>query len=186
MKKLFIRSLLCFLMLSILLQQANAQPKSRPGKVFLYKAIITTIADHKIKAWLYDADDTQVYLVSDKTKIKSIKSLEPTMIIQADQIQKLKIRRKGSFSRAAGGGVFIGVTLGLAFAVLINSSQNDDEKLTAGSFILSAVVAGLYAGMLSIPFGLKPARKFNINGNSVAYQNAKNLIRTYSLKGQME
>ena len=183
MKTLFFRSLLCFLILNILLPESKAQPKSRPGKVFLYKAIITTNTGYKLKGWLYDADEIQLYLVSAKTKVTSLKSLEPTITIQADQIKTIKLRRKGSIGRGILRGGLIGIGIGIGITSLINSNRSGTERFSTGQIIGVSLYIGAQFSVYSLPFALTSGKKIKLNGD---YQRAKDFIRSYSVKGQLE
>ena len=132
MKTLLLRSLFCFFILNSLMPESIAQPGSKRGKVIMYKAIITTTTGYKMKAWLYDADEVQLYLVSDRTKISSLNALTPTLTLQGDQIQTIRLRRKGSFKRSALLGGLIGFGYVAGVGAIINSGRSGNERVSIG------------------------------------------------------
>ena len=158
---------------------AGVQAQGTKNKIKVHKVWITLIDGSKlIKGNLYSAN-------KDAVKIIANSSFDITNLIsvKAQDIDVLKIRRKGK----VGKGVWIGALTGFAVGGIIGFASGDDdpdqwlwsstkeEKALGDGILLSLVGAGVG------PLIASRKDKINIHGAIEKYQSQLETIRSYSL-----
>ena len=164
MKK-FLMIFAFFFSISIALQAQNTSNKIKPHKIW-----ITQLDGSKVSGILYAADEGFV-------KIAQNNSLDVSNLtsINSEQIDFVKIRRKGKIGR----GAWIGGVSGASFGVILGLATVDDgwEGLvaTGEGIFFGAIGTGIGAGIGAIK------KKIQINGNIEVYKSHLLEIQSYSL-----
>ena len=152
----------------------NAQNKAK--KIKTYKVWVTMLDHSKENGILYAADEESI-------KISKNKSLDASnlTVIKAQNIDKIKLRRKGKVGNSA----MIGGLSGVALSAIIGVSQND------GFFTKeeSAAIAGIFFVPLGSGVGALIGTSSEIivvNGNLKNYTNWLGTLQRYSLKPNVD
>jgi len=140
----------------------NAQNKK--GKIKVHKAWVKLMDGTKVKGVLYAADSSGV-------KISSDIPTNNLNTISVNEIQEIRIRKKGK----VGKGVWIGATLG---AIIGLASGDDDGYL--GSKAATAIYMGVIGAGVGALAGTSK-KKIVVNGNAATYKNYLSLIQSYAL-----
>jgi len=142
-------------------------------KVKTHKAWITLVDGSKVKGNLYAAGNEVVKL----SKNNSFDFNDLT-IIRAQDIQLIKIRRKGKI----GNSILIGGLSGAGLSILLGATTNDTGFFTKGEVM---VLSGILFVPLGVGIGALAGTKkesFNIGGNLKAYQLELKKIQSYALQ----
>ncbi|RXP54274.1 hypothetical protein EC396_09425 [Lutibacter sp. HS1-25] len=147
------------------LQAQNTSKKIRPHKVW-----ITLMDQSKVKGVLYSADDESI-------KISENNSLDISNLttVSGEQINTLKIRRKGKIGKSIWIGAVSGVGTGVILGLATESDGWEGVVATGAGFTLGVVGTGIGAGVGAIK------KRININGNMDTYKTYSNEIQSYSL-----
>lgn len=154
-----------FITSSIALQAQNTSKKIKPHKVW-----ITLLDESKVKGVLYSVD-------AESIKISENNSLDVSNLttINANQIEIIKIRRKGKIGKSAWIGAVSGAGLGVIIGVASDSDGWEAVVATGSGILLGIVGTGVGAGIGAIK------KRILINGDIKIYQNYLSEIKSYSL-----
>ncbi|OUS03464.1 hypothetical protein A9Q86_00700 [Flavobacteriales bacterium 33_180_T64] len=159
MKTILKISLIGTLLFSLVMSAQNTT-----SKVKVHKVWVTLLDGSKIKGNLYSANEIGIKVINNTL------DLENPIIINADDIDELKIRRKGKI----GNSILIGCGVGVAFGGLLGLISGDDEGgLVSFSkeekVAMGAVVFGVLGTGVGALAGTKK-EKFIITGNLEVYR----------------
>ena len=145
----------------------HAQNTSKKNKI--YKVWITMLDDSKVQGVLYSADNEFI-------KISKNNSFDFSNLttINFQNIDVIKIRRKGKIGK----GAWIGAASGVGFGVILGlASENDGWEglvATGAGFFFGVIGTGVGAGVGTIK------KKIHINGNIEIYKSHLEEIKSYS------
>lgn len=154
-----------FFSISIALQAQNTSNKIKPHKIW-----ITQLDGSKVSGRLYAADEGFV-------KIAQNNSLDVSNLtsINSEQIDFVKIRRKGKIGRGAWIGAVSGAGLGVFIGLTTESDGWEGVVATGSGIMLGAIGTGIGAGIGAFK------KKLSINGNLEVYKSHLQEIQSYSL-----
>ena len=153
-----------------------AQNKTK--KVKVYKIWVTKMDGSTVNGFFYAADEQGITISKSKTLDES-----NLLLVKAENISLIKLRRKGAVGKGAG----IGFVSGAAFGAIIGYAAGDDpenvwfsttakEKAGGGAILFGALGSGVGAlwgtGKKKIPIG----------GNVETYMTHLNSLKNYTMK----
>ncbi len=161
------------LLIGILLFSIVLKAQNTANKIKVHKVWVTLVDGSNVKGNLYAADKEGIKII--KNKETDISNL---IMIRAENISVVKIRRKGKI----GNGALIGGLSGAGLSVLLGLTTNDD-----GFFTKEEVMA--ISSVLFVPLGtgigaLAGSKRMilAINGDKELYNSNLEIIRSYSIR----
>ncbi|MGB5317416.1 hypothetical protein [Eudoraea sp.] len=159
----------------LLLYSMGVQAQKTTKKVKLHKVWISLTDSSKVKGVLYSADKNAIKIA--KNYSMDVSNLTS---INYQNLDILKIRRKGK----VGKGAWIGALSGVGAGIIIGLIDGDDE-LGWFSFTKEekALASGIYLGAVGTGIGALIAtkkEKIAINGDNQKYEKMLKTIQSYS------
>lgn len=177
MKKFYLIAIivLCFL------YSLNAQDSIQPKKIY-NTWISLNSAPFNIKAVLYETKDSSISVSSSVVKQDYSTGNFEISNLHINEIETIKIRRKGSVGR----GVWIGALAGCALGGIIGLASGDDPPgimsfSAEDKAILGGFTGTFFGGGIGAIMGIIKV-EIPINGSISNYNNQKNKLRKYSIK----
>ena len=124
----------------------------------------------KVIGVLYSADDESI-----KVSENNSFDISNLTTISGEQINILRIRRKGKIGKGAWIGAVSGAGTGVILGLISESDGWEGVVATGAGFMLGIVGTGVGAGVGAIK------KRIDINGNIDTYKNYSNEIQSYSL-----
>lgn len=159
----------------LLLYSMGVQAQKITKKVKLHKVWISLTDSSKVKGVLYSADENAIKIA--KNYSMDVSNLTS---INYQNIDILKIRRKGK----VGKGAWIGALSGVGAGIILGLIDGDDEP---GWFSYTkeekALALGIYLGVVGTGIGALIAtkkEKIAINGDNQNYEKMLKTIQSYS------
>ncbi len=159
----------------LLLYSMGVQAQKTTKKVKLHKVWISLTDSSNVKGVLYSADENAIKIA--KNYSMDVSNLTS---INYQNIDILKIRRKGK----VGKGAWIGALSGVGAGIIIGLIDGDDEP---GWFSFTkeekALASGIYLGVVGTGIGALIAtkkEKIAINGDNQNYEKILKTIQSYS------
>lgn len=152
--------------------------KSKPYKVWIDQMDNSNV----IKGFLYSVDEYSLKISKDKTGLDSTS----VIIVDAERINLIKLRRKGRIGRGAGIGAASGALLGGILGLADGDdepgwfSATKEEKATGGGILLAIPGAAVGAGVGAIK------KKIVIDGNMENYSMNLDKLRAYALNSNTD
>jgi len=164
--KVTIGIVLCF---SVGLQAQN-------NKIKIYKVWLTLVDGSTVRGDFYSANIEGIKIRDNSLDISKLTLTKP------QNIQILKIRRRGKIGK----GVWVGVVSGLALGGLIGLIDGDDEPgfliMTAEEKAVSLGIAFAFVGSGVGPLIASGRKKIVINGDLKNYEKQLEVLQNYSLE----
>ena len=171
----------------LLLVAPNICAQNKTKKIIVYKVWVTKMDGSKVRGFFYAADAQGVTISKSKTPDES-----NLLLVEAENIRLIKMRRKGAVGKGAG----IGFLSGAAFGAIIGYASGDDglrctstvigtlcfEGSTAGEkAIIEAIGLGIIGSGVGAIVGTSK-KKIHIDGNIETYRIQLNSLTNYVLK----
>lgn len=159
---------------TILNEQEVAGVYLSEGKV--NKAWITMINPAiKVEGYLYEVTDSSLVVSSTMTLMESqpVITLNNT-VVQVSNIQKIKLRRKGS----VGKGYLIGTSIGIGVGIIAGIAADD------GGWVVFAAAGtlGIIGSLVGTPIGaIAGTKSFKIEGNQDTYNKYRDKLKEASI-----
>jgi len=139
----------------------NGQEPEKVHKTFkVYKIYVDTMDNLRITGFLEDLDSTGI-TVANKTPIKATER----MMVPAENIKSIKMRRKGSVLKGAGYGLAVGIAAGA-----MTGSQASDESFFSreASIAIGSIMFGSMGAITGAIIG-SASKKMVIHGKVAMY-----------------
>jgi len=146
----------------------NAQNSTKKNK--FHKVWITTLDGSKESGILHSADELSVKI--SKNNYFDISNLTS---IDRENIDVIKIRRKGKIGKGAWIGAASGVGIGVLTGFVTDSGGYEGVVATGSGFVLGIVGTGIGAAVGSVK------KKVEINGDSSLYKDNLDFLKSISL-----
>ena len=165
------------ILMVLLLVAPNICAQNKTKKIKVYKVWVTKMDGSKVRGFFYAADAQGVTISNSKTPDES-----NLLLVEAENIRLIKMRRKGAVGKGAG----IGFLSGAAFGGIIGYAGGDDEPgLLSATKETKAGVGAIVFGLVGTGVGAivgTGKKKIHIDGNIETYRIQLNSLTNYVLK----
>ena len=173
------------------IQQGNDTSKIR-FKPKTYKTRISlTNAPKRLKGCLYQLNDSSMAVVTDKFLKQGFQGETESVVLKIDQVNMIKVRRKGNVLKVAVIGALSGLAIGVIWGIAEGGSKDTPMSRLLGhgwGFATAGERASVCGAMCMIPAAAIGAIigsisiEIPINGSQGTYEKNRKKLERYSVK----